>query len=597
MFRKFKAKQIEREDLATYIFSCLFFLLVLKLFQMQIIKYRYYHQLSEKNRIRVLVVEPPRGIIYDRNLMPIVTNTPSFAVSILPFEFKPSEAILKGLKEVLGMRMDELLARLEMLERTRYEPVKIRRNVPFEIVAKLEESNLDYQGVICEAEPQRVYQYGSTAAHIVGYLGEVSVDDLQSPMDEYLRPGELVGKQGVERVFDRILRGQLGAKFLEVRATGEVIGQARERKNIEPVKGADIVLTIDIELQKFVEQFMEPIPRGVAIVMDPTNGEILALVSRPAFDPSLFATGISDSLWKRLNDPQLHPLFNRAVQGYYPPGSIMKIITAAACLDRGLVTPETHLEPCRGSIWYGDRYFKCWFPGGHGDINLLDAIATSCDVYFYQLGLKLGLNAWSDYAKKSGFGTPTGIELKPEGAGFVPDRSYFSAKYGQYGWGYGVVLNLAIGQGEILVTPIQVAQFFSALANGGTIYRPHILKAIVPPFGRARQIKPEIVGHLPFSAEAIKACIKGMSRVVNSRWGTGIEAHLDNIEVAGKTSTVQNPHGAPHGWFVSFAPANDPKLLVVLLAENWGSGSSIAYIAREIFDYYFFKRGQNLSRR
>lgn len=578
---------VEREKIVFYLLFLSFGLLLVKLFHIQILKYNYYKELSEKNRIRVLTMEASRGNIFDRNMVPLVVSKPSFTLSVLPYEFVPTDTIINRICSLAGIKPSELFQKFSKVKKEQYRPIKIKHRIGFDVVSKIAEDVGSYPGVIYEVESERGYPYGNLAAHLLGYIGEASIEDLRSEMGSYLVGGNLVGKQGVERFFDRLLRGQPGAKFVTVKPTGELVGPAKERKNIEPIKGCDLVLTIDLELQRFVENLFEPITTGVVIVVDPNSGEILALVSKPSFDPSVLSIGVPDSISRYLKSVSTYPFVNRATQGIYPPGSIIKIVTACAAIDEGLVRGETVLEPCRGSIWYGDRYFRCWHSGGHGAINLVDAISVSCDIYFYQLGLKLGLTKLTDYLKRCGFGSKTQVELRPEASGFVPDRDFYSAKYGRYGWGYGVVLNLAIGQGEIVVTPIQVAQFFSAVANGGKIYRPHILKAIIPPFGRRRELKPELIGRLPFSEYAIKTVIKGMSRAVNSGWGTSSDARLDDIEVAGKTGTAQNPHGAPHAWFVAFAPANEAQLVVVILAENWGAGGSVAYIAREIFRYYF----------
>ncbi len=589
MLDKFSHLAAQRDKFAFYIFSVAFVVITAKLFHLQIIKYSYYKELSEKNRIRVLTVEAPRGTIYDRNNIPLVINKPSFTLSILPYEFVPSDTIIKKLSLLAGIEQSKFYEMLARGEKRGYKPVKIKHDIGFDVVSKIVEDNREYQGVICEVEAKREYPYGSVGAHIIGYIGEASVEDLRSEMGSYLVGGALVGKQGVERCFDRLLRGEPGAKFITVKANGEIVGPAKERKDIAPIKGCDIVLTIDIELQQYVEALFEPISCGAVIVMDPNTGEILSLVSKPSFDPNIMTSGIEDSVSKYLRAHPNYPFLNRATQGLYSPGSVFKIVTAGAAVNEGIVKDETTLEPCKGSIWYGDRYYRCWLSSGHGSVNLVDAIAVSCDIYFYQLGLKLGLASLCDYLKRCGFGSPTGFILKPESGGFVPDKDFYIKKYGKYGWGYGVVLNLAIGQGELLVTPLQVAQFISAVANGGTIYRPLVLRSIIPPFGPSRVVKPEVVAKLPFSEYAINTIIKGMSRAVNSGFGTGSEAKLDNIEVAGKTGTVQNPHGPPHGWFVAFAPRDNAELVVVVLAENWGSGSSVAYIAREIFKYYFEK--------
>ncbi len=564
-----------------------FLILIGNLFSLQIVHGDYYFRLSESNRIRVVPKRAARGKILDRNGRIIVGNRPTYAISVLPFEFESTPEVLSRLERLLGIDSEKIDAKIEKGGITPYAPVPIERNVGFDVVSELQEHILDYRGVIYEVEPRRVYPWHSHAAHAIGYIGEISAPELRELFREGYKAGDFLGKLGIEKSYDHYLRGKDGAEFLEVRVTGEVVGPAEGMENIQALSGADVISTLDINLQAYAETLMAGVEAGVFIAMDPRNGEVLSMVSRPSFDLNLFIATITDSIWALLSDPVSHPLLNRTTQGTYPPASIFKLVTAIGAVDEGIANANTHLQPCRGSIWYGDRWFNCWNRKGHGDIDLIQAISQSCDVYFYQLALRLGLDRWSELSMASGFGKPTGIDIEPEASGFVPDRDYFKKRYGRRGWGAGVALNLCIGQGEVLVTPIQIAQYFCAVANGGTIYRPKLVREIHPQIERPLIVENEIAGRLPASGVALKIAKEGMVQAVNGPLGTGAWARLPNIEVAGKTGTAQNPHGEDHAWFVCFAPSESPRLVVVILVENGISGGAWAILARDYMWYYF----------
>ncbi|RKZ31837.1 penicillin-binding protein 2 [bacterium] len=566
----------------------LFLILFGNIFRLQVVKGSYYYRLSESNRIRIVPKRAARGQILDRRGRILVDNKPTYTISVLPFEFKPTQEVVARLEKLLDITKQDIEKNLKRGGIAPYSPVPIKRQVDFETVSYLEEHLLDFPGVIYEVEPVRIYPYHSHAAHTIGYIGEINIPELRALYKKGYKAGDFVGKLGVEKAFDWYLRGKDGADYLEVRVTGEVVGPVEGRPNVPAIPGAQIVTTIDLDLQAYAETLMAGIGTGVFIAMDPGNGEILAMVSRPGFDLGLFTETITDSIWQLLNDPETHPLLNRATQGTYPPASIFKLVTAHGAVDEGIANANTCLEPCRGSIWYGDRWFNCWNRRGHGNINLIQAIAQSCDVYFYQLALYLGLDKWSELAKESGFGKPTGIDITPEASGFIPDRDYYNRRYGgRRGWGAGVLLNLCIGQGEVLVTPIQLAQYICAVANGGTIYRPKVVREIRPPMDRPLVVKDEITGRIPASPEAIRIVKEGMVAAVNEPLGTGIWAYLPDIVIAGKTGTAQNPHGENHAWFVCFAPADNPKVMVLLLVEQGGSGGNWAYLPRNFIWYYF----------
>jgi len=564
-----------------------FFLLFGNLVRLQAFKGDYYYRLSESNRIRIVPKRAPRGRILDRQGKILVTNRPTYSISIIPFEFRKTPEILIRLENLIEITEDDLDRAIEKGGLTRYSPVPVKRQVDFETVSILQEHILDYPGVIYEIDPVRVYPWRSHAAHALGYIGEISIPELRANYTRGYKAGDLVGKMGIEKAYDWYLRGKDGAEYLEVRVSGEVVGPVEGRTNIPAIPGADIVTTLDVELQAYAETLMTWVNAGVFIALDPRNGEIYSMVSRPSFDLELFTSTITDSIWQLLNDPIAHPLLNRSTQGTYPPASTFKLITAMGAVDEGVANANTRLEACHGSIWYGDRWFRCWNRRGHGEIDLVDAISQSCDVYFYQLVLYLGLDKWSELAKDNGFAKKTGIDIPPEATGFIPDRDYFNERYGgRSGWGNGVLLNLCIGQGEVLVTPIQLIQHFAAIANGGTIFAPRVVREIRPPMNRSLVVEPTINGQLPASPEALRICNEAMIDAVNAPLGTGVWAQLPDILIAGKTGTAQNPHGEDHAWFVCYAPADNPRVVVLLLVEQGGSGGAWAHLARDYIWYF-----------
>ncbi len=577
-----------RHNVFLTIFTVFLVIVSARLFYIQVGFHDYYYNLSERNRIRVLPVPAARGAIYDRNGILIVDNAPTYTISLMPYEFPEDSSLVERLAGLLQIEPDYIWERYLKTKDIQYLPVKLKKRVSFETVSEIEERATEFPGVVFQVEPVRRYPIGKIAPHILGYVGEVSAAELRERYMEGIKAGDAVGKQGVERYFDNILRGSDGAKFLEVQANGEVVGPIRERPDIAPQNGARLTLTIDVDLQRYLEYLGRWISTGTIIAMDPRTGEILAAISNPDFDNTAFSGPITDSLWREFNNPETHPMLCRWYQGTYPPASPLKLIAVAAAVDENIASAYSHMEyPCYGAMQYGDRWFFCWNRRGHKSLNLLEATAQSCDVYFYQVGAKLGLDKWSEYTKSCHFGIRTGIELPHEVAGLVPNRAYYQQRFGRRGWGAGVMLNLVIGQGEMLATPLQMLQFTAAIANGGTIWKPRIITSVQMPMKHKLEFLPEKSGELPFSDEAIQTAVKSMIKTCNESWATGIGAYMPDVIVAGKTGTAQNPHGNDHAWFVSFAPAEEPEIAIVILVEAGGSGGAWTWLARMLYEYYF----------
>jgi len=565
----------------------LFFVLVFRLFFLQVVRAQTYRRLSEENRIRVIPVDAPRGHVLDRNGNVLVCNRPSYVASIVPFKLRQMERTIETLAAFLGMEPGQISDRLNESRQRRFEPLKIKRDIDFQTLAVLQEHKLDLPGVIYQVEPRREYLYGDLAAHLLGTVGEISSAELSELRSSKYRHGSLIGKGGLEKQYERFLRGDDGVQYVEVSAVGREIGPLPNRPAMEARPGNDLVLTIDLALQQTAEIALSDSAAGALVALDPSSGEILAMVSRPAFDPNLFSSVITESTWQALNEDPGHPLLNRAIQSTYPPGSILKVLTAAAGLEAGVITEHTRFSPCTGAFKYGDRWFGCWQSWGHGSLSLVGALAQSCDVYFYQLGLKVGLDRWSEFASSCGMGTALGVDLAGEARGLVPDREFFNDHYGRRNWGPGVLLNLAIGQGENLATPLQMASLMAAIGNEGTIYRPHLVREIRSLSGKSLDQSPEVIGQLPISPEHIRLLKKGLLAVVHNRQGTGRQAAVPGFEIGGKTGTAQNPHGEDHAWFAAFAPLERPRIAVAVIVEHGGHGGAVAApIAGRVMEAY-----------
>jgi penicillin-binding protein 2 len=586
--------------------------LSLRLFFLQVIKASYYKLISEENRIHAVPLPAPRGTIKDRNGKIITFNRPSYTIFLIPYEAKDLDLLSRRLAPILNMDLSWLKEKLKANWSKKYERIKLKKEVDFKTICVIEEQNQDLPGVIYQVEQTRSYPEGSWAGHVLGYVKELSKEELSGdlvspaksadstkptsldlglPGKSSYRMGGSIGREGVEKQYDDLLRGKDGMTFLEVTASGKILGPLEDREPDLPTKGTDMKLTIDLDLQAEAESALATYESGAVVALDPQNGEILTLVSKPGFDANLLSGALSPEEWKEISQNPLHPLLSRTIQATYPPGSTIKLLTAGAALESRTANRNTYLSPCFGSYLFGTRSFHCWKPEGHGSLNLMNAIIQSCDVYFYQLGLRVGLERWSRYAKLCGFGEKTGVDLPQEAKGFIPSPEYYNKKFGKGEWVKNLVINLAIGQGEVLVTPLQLACFYGGLATDGTIYRPHILKEITTTDGRVITTQSEVLRRLPFSASTLELLKEAMIGVVNEGYGTGSLARISDITVAGKTGTAQNPFGEAHAWFVGYAPAENPKIVVVVLVENAGHGGTFAApVAKAIIEKYL-KRG------
>jgi penicillin-binding protein 2 len=556
-----------------------------------------YLQASEKNRVRAVEIETPRGLLRDRYGEILVDNRPAYAVYAIPAELKNKSPAYQLLATAFHTNSEDLQKQIARNKRGNFMPVKIERQIDFTGLSLLYERRLELSGIDFRAESRRAYPSGIKAPHLFGYLGEISDAELTTFGEQY-NPGDLIGKKGIEREYESLLRGKKGLRYVEVDALGRVVRDLDETdsnflKPRAPEPGTDLMLGLDAVLQRMLEIEMTDL-RGGAIVLNCKNGEVLALVSKPDYDPDLFSKPLSPQEWGRLSNDPNKPLYDRMVQSTFPPGSTFKIVLVIAGLETGLIDPNERVF-CPGYFRLGNRSFRCWRLGGHGTVNLLQAIEQSCDVYFYRMGLKVGLEHWSNYAKRFGFGQLTDIDLVGERGGMVPDQEYLDQRYGRGRWSKGLILNLAIGQGELLVTPLQMACFAMAIANEGHSFRPRLRRGTYDSaLGKEMEVsEPDSFAIKGINPRSYRFAKHGMYMVVNSPTGTAKSARVPGVISAGKTGTAQNPHGETHAWYIGFAPCEDPQIAFCIFLENGGGGgANAAPFARKIITLLYER--QNL---
>jgi len=580
-----------------------FAVVVTRLWYLQVQQGEYYSELADSNRVRSIEIAAPRGNIYDRKGREIVTNRPSFNVVWIRENNKINDEWLKSLTKILGQDASTILEKIrKMTGVPGHVPVRLAEDISWETVARIENNRMYLPEIKIEVVPLRIYHYGNLASHLIGYMGEISKAELDKVDQRLYRGGDLVGKMGLERLRDSDLRGEKGHDYMEVNALGF---EQKNLKGDEPLPGRDLHLTLDVELQKIAEEEMALGNRaGAVVAMEANTGRMLALASAPTLHLDEFVGGISQKDWQGMLSNPLHPLVNKLVQGQYPPASTYKTVTALAGLAEGVITPDTTIH-CGGSLQFGNRVYRCWKKGGHGAVSFKRAVAESCDVYFYQVGIRLGVDRLARYANLFGLGSTTGIEMEHEKPGLIPTSEWKKKRYGKP-WQEGETLSVAIGQGFDLATPVQVAVMTMVIANGGTRYKPAIVEKALDPDGKVvNSFSPEVLSRLSGQGKNLKLVREGMVEAVNSRRGTGREAQIDSqgIIVGGKTGTAQVVRLAQykglkeanipyeyrdHAWFTCFAPAANPEIVVTVLVEHGlHGGSASAPIAAKILNRYF----------
>lgn len=553
---------------------------------LQIYQGEYYAGLADGNRIRIVPSMAPRGTFYDRNGELLVTNRPGFSVSLLPLTAPISDDVIDRLSDLLKVPTDEI--KTKIAGHSGFNPIRIKTDVTPDIVSIIEEQKSQYPGVVIEVTPIRDYILKQEGAHTFGYVSEINDTELEKMKDEGYKSGDIIGKFGLEKVYDKELRGENGGQQVEVDVSGKPV-QILGRK--EPIPGDDLELTIDINLQQAAEKAVDEqltqigAHAAAAVVMNPQTGEILAMVSRPAFDPNLFAHGISSKDWNQLNNDPYHPMDNKTITGEYPPGSTFKIVTGTAALTEGVVTPDEQIFDS-GHHWI--------IPKGNADgealgwLNFRTALAHSDNVYFYEMGNRLGIDRLEKYARMFGLGAKTGIDLPYEATGLVANRRYKEKNFDDGEWYLSETFDAAIGQGFNLVTPLQAAMVMGEIAADGKRYKPHVVNRIIAPDGSVvKDFQPELLSQLDVPEEDIKLVQDGLHDV--TKYGTAASSFRGfTVDIAGKTGTAENSQGRDHGWFVAYGPFDNPNIVVAVIVENGGYGSQSAVpIGRKILEAAF----------
>lgn len=589
----------DRMRVAFYVAFAMYAMLAGRLWYLQIFMGQHYRQESEDNSIRLKEILAPRGMIRDRYGKTIIDNKPHYMVSVVPEDVHDLDALAAFIGATVDVPPDQIVQKVKKAPRGQaFMPVPIKRGLSWHELARLESQKFRFPGLDIGVDMRRSYIYGDIAPHLLGYLSEINPKELEEfnkgREDDKYHQGDQVGKSGIERAYEPRLKGRDGYKSVRVDSAGR---ETAELGRVDPEAGLNLNLTFDLDLELFARDLFKG-KVGVLMAMNPKNGEILAAVNAPAYDPEVFSGGISNENWSRLRDDPDHPLENRAIRGLYPPGSTYKIIPAAAALESGIIN-ENSTVYCGGSFRYGNRTFRCWKKEGHGYMTVKEAIKHSCDVFFYTMGERLGVDRLAEFASHLGMGKPTGIDVEGEKGGIVPSTGWKKKRYNQEWWP-GETISVAIGQGYNLITPLQLLAMYGGVAVGGKVYRPHLLKSITDTDGNVvSEVQPELLDKIDLKPRTVNLLKAGLEAVVNEPGGTAYLSRLPftDIKMAGKTGTAQvvdykggATSGAKddHAWFVGFAPVEDPEIVVVALVENGGHGSSAAApLAREVVTKYF----------
>ena len=574
---------LERRRTLTIFILAVFALLMLRLYQLQLLYHVEMDKKSEENSVRALVKEPVRGYIYDRNGKLIVDVGPSYSVTLVPAEFeKRNIPLLSSILQMEPQTLEERINRAKVY--SPFLPARIKRDVDMRTLAAIEENMTTLRGVSFQVESKRVYPTSAHASHLLGYRREIS--DAQLTEATEARPGDLVGVAGLESRYEQLLRGIKGFEYVSVNSKGQIIGSFEDGKRDRSAEeGDDLLLSVDVGLQAFAESLMTNYS-GAIVAMDPNDGGILALVSKPDYDPSIMSGVTPADLWAELQTSPTKPLFNRATLTRYPPGSTFKMVLAAAALQEGIIDENFRIH-CTGGFRFGNRTFTDLHV--HGSVNVVEAIQRSCNVFFYQLMLKVGFDKWTEYGRRFGFGQYTNTDTGEETTGLLPSTQYYDSRYGKGKWTQGFLISLAIGQGEVGVSPLQMARYAAALANGGIVYRPHAVEMVRNKERHTLDPIPHdstLVGLSPHVMDLIR---DGMQRVVHAPGGTGGLARIPGVISAGKTGTAQNPHGRDHAWYIGFAPFDHPKIAIAVMLENSGfGGAKAAPLAGLVMERYLY---------
>jgi penicillin-binding protein 2 len=584
---------------------CLAGLLFLRLWFLQMVEGEELQQRSENNHLRLQDLPPWRGMILDRKGEVLVANRPSYDLVVVMEDVADIPPLARRLGKILHLDPAQVNIQLEAARAANLAQVRVKGDLTWEEMSLVETFQPELPGALIQVQPKREYRQKGRACHVLGYLGEISETQLKSGRFSNYKIGDSLGKCGIEAAWEGFLRGKRGYRRIEVDAYGRELGQL---DRLFPTPGANIVLTLDNRLQQEAENCLEG-KAGAIVALDPRSGKILAMASSPPYSQEAFERGLTSYEWQTLSKRKDHPLENRAIKGQYPPGSTFKIVMAVAALEEKVITPATTFQ-CTGELLSGQHIFHCWRKGGHGTVNLSRALTESCDVYFYQVGRRLGIERISKWCKRFGLGVPTGIRLDREMQGLIGTPAWKMTRF-RHPWQEGDTLSLVIGQGYNLVTPLQLAQMTAIIANGGRVFEPQLVAKVESPAGEVLYEAPttpkSLLNISPATLTAVRKALRG---VVHDERGTGRGAAIPNLEVAGKTGTAQvvtlekekrdkEKRGKAthryqnHAWFVAFAPVEDPEIAVAVLVEHGGGGGAVAApLARRILAAYFPEKVQ-----
>jgi len=579
MLRTINDADIKRYISFTILIVIVFSILIIKFFHLQVAQYKKYKEKANINSIRVERVNAPRGSILDRNGKILVDNAPTYILNAVPSIISNIDGTLIVVSELLNIDTSVLNKNYKKNYRGYFSKVRIAKDLTLDQILKMEEHKLEIQGIEYVQIQERHYPKDIIGSHFLGYVIEVDNKNISrlNNQNEY-RQGDLVGWQGLEKTYEHHLKDKKGINYIAVDVFGRPIGEYKDRKGTIPESGKDLFTTIDSDLQKYIENLILG-KKGCVIVGNPSTGEILSYVNSPNYPPDLFTGATTTEDWNNiLNDPN-KPLLNRISGGLYPPASTFKMIVLTYLLEKGIVSPNKQIY-CPGKYRFGNRIFRCWDENGHGYVNLDKSLIQSCDVYFYQVIQDIPLDEWADVCSKFGFGEKTGIDLPSESRGVVPTEEYFNSRFGKRGWTVGVKLNLAIGQGETLVTPLQLFNYINLIYSHGNSGQPHFVKN--------SNYKMNVIDDI--SEFTWNRLDQILHRVVTDKKGTGriSDPKIDGLTVAGKTGTAENPHGDPHAWFIGYAEKDGESVSFVVLLENAGHGGDVsAPIARQILSFIY----------
>jgi penicillin-binding protein 2 len=570
---------------------CLFGALFLRLWSLQLVEGDELRQRSEHNRIRNQDLPPWRGMIMARSGEVLVSNRPSFDLVVVLEDVTDFALLAQRLAALLQLEAPQVLGQLENAQKSGFHQVRLKGDLSWRDMALVETFKAELPGASIQVTPKREYRHKGLACHLLGYLGEISDSQLKSGRFPKYKMGDYLGKRGIELAWEDFLRGQRGSRRIEVDAFGRELGQEDQKLS---TPGANVFLTLDLKLQEEAEACLQDKAGGI-VALDPQNGKILAMASSPTFSQEAFERGLSSKEWQEISQRKDHPLENRALKGQYPPGSTFKIVMAVAGLEEKVFTPGTVVY-CNGSMPFGKHVFHCWKKGGHGGMNLHSALVNSCDIYFYTLGRRLGIERVAKWSRLFGLGEPTGLKLDKEMSGLVASPAWKLSRFGAP-WQEGDTVSIAIGQGYNLATPLQMAQVTAALANGGIIYEPQLVEKVESPAGEILyQTKPIVKSRLNADPKNLALVQKGLLGVVSG--GTGKAARVPYLAAAGKTGTSQvvalekektkKKEHQNHAWFVAYAPFEEPRLALAVLVEHGGGGGAVAApLAKRLMTAYF----------